>query len=38
VGHVLFSTLVHMTSGQLSPEAAAAAVVSASRRLLADVR
>lgn len=38
VGHVLFSALVHMTSGQLSPEAAASAVVSASRRLLADVR
>jgi AcrR family transcriptional regulator len=36
VGHVLFSALVHMTNGRLSPEAAAAAVASAARRLFPE--
>ena len=36
VGHVLFSSLVHMTSGRLAPEAASAAVAAAARRLFPD--
>jgi len=36
VGHVLFSSLVHMTSGRLAPEAAAAAVEAAARRLFPE--
>jgi len=33
LGHVFFSALVHMTSGRLSPDAAAASVRAAARRL-----
>jgi AcrR family transcriptional regulator len=36
VGHVLFSALVHMTSGRLAPPAAAAAVRAAARRLFPE--
>jgi AcrR family transcriptional regulator len=36
LGHVFFSALVHMTSGRLSPEAAAAAVRAAARRLFPE--
>ncbi len=36
VGHVLFSSLVHMTSGRLAPEAAAASVEAAARRLFPE--
>jgi len=36
VGHVLFSALVHMTSGRLAPDAAAAAVEAAARRLFPE--
>jgi AcrR family transcriptional regulator len=33
IGHVFFSALVHMTSGRLAPDAAAASVRAAARRL-----
>jgi AcrR family transcriptional regulator len=36
LGHVFFSALVHMTSGRLAPDAAAAAVRAAARRLYPD--
>jgi AcrR family transcriptional regulator len=36
VGHVLFSALVHMTSGRLTPAAAAASVRAAARRLFPE--
>jgi hypothetical protein len=36
VGHVLFSALVHMTSGRLAPSAAAASVRAAARRLFPE--
>jgi AcrR family transcriptional regulator len=36
LGHVFFSALVHMTSGRLSHEAAAAAVRAAARRLFPE--
>ena len=36
VGHVLFSALVHMTSGRLEPAAAAASVRAAARRLFPE--
>jgi len=36
VGHVLFSALVHMTSGRLAPAAAAASVRAAAHRLFSE--
>jgi len=36
LGHVFFSSLVHMTSGRIAPDAAAAAVRAAARRLLPE--
>ncbi len=36
IGHVFFSALVHMTSGRLAPESAAAAVKAAARRLFPE--
>ena len=36
IGHVFFSALVHMTSGRLAPDAAAASVRAAARRLYSE--
>lgn len=36
LGHVFFSALVHMTSGRLAPDAAAASVHAAARRLFPE--
>ena len=36
LGHVFFSSLVHMTSGRLAPDSAAAAVKAAARRLFPE--
>jgi hydrogenase/urease accessory protein HupE len=36
LGHVFFSALVHMTSGRLPPDAAAASIRAAARRLFPE--
>jgi AcrR family transcriptional regulator len=36
LGHVLFSALVHVTSGRLDPDAAAASLAAAARRLVPE--
>jgi AcrR family transcriptional regulator len=36
IGHVFFSALVHMTTGRIAPEAAAAAVRAGARRLIPE--